>query len=120
MKLLKCTRKRLDPTWVIGESRRIAKTIVEVTKPRTLYLFGSAVEGKMTDQSDFDLLSIYEDSPSLRCAQKALLPYYPLSNYPVDIVWVTKERFEKMSGIGGVCMVAYEEGRCLYSEGAFL
>lgn len=114
MRFLSCTRKPLDPAWVKAEAKRIADLIVTQAKPRAVYLFGSASEGKMTDQSDFDFLVIVEGAHSLRASQRTLLPFYPLSEYPVDIVWVTEERFERMKLLGGICFVVHEEGRCLY------
>ena len=108
---LRLTRKLLDPTQVDSEAARIAQTIRSVTQPYALYLFGSAAEGKATDQSDFDFLIVLPDSDSMRVAKRNLRPHMPLAKIPVDLVWVTKNEFERKKDMGGICLVAFTEGR---------
>ena len=101
----------MDVSWVDQEAARIAKLIQELLSPHSLYLFGSASENKMTDQSDFDFMLVFESEAHIREARQKLRGHYPLSEYPVDLVWVTLERFDKMKAIGGACMIAFEDGR---------
>lgn len=115
MQPLKCTRRPLDIHWVKYEYVRITEILSKIS-PERIYLFGSAAEGKMTDQSDFDFLLVFDSSQSLRKAQKTLLSFYPLSTIPVDLVWTTTEEFEKKKEIGGVCFIVHREGQCLFEK----
>lgn len=114
MQVLKCTRKSVDAEWVKSEALRLTELFIQTREVGSVWWFGSSAEGKMTDQSDFDFLVTCESEAAIRRGQRALRGHYPLSQYPVDIVWVTNERFTKMKSMGGVCMVAYEEGICTY------
>jgi predicted nucleotidyltransferase len=108
---LRVTRKRLEKTIVEAEVGRVSGVIHERIAPKQLYLFGSAAEGVATDQSDLDFLIVMPDLASIRPAQKRLYPLMPLSSMQVDLVWVTEEIFERKKELGGVCMVAFTEGR---------
>ena len=109
MQVLKCTRKLLDPNQVMKEAKEIA-LVLSQTDPLKLYLFGSAAEGKMTDQSDFDFLLVFETAAQIKLAQKKLKKHYPLSQYPVDIIWVTQEEYQRKKELGGICFVVEREG----------
>ncbi len=113
MQVLRCARKKLDPDWVMSEAKRIS-TILSHLSPESVYLFGSAAEAEMTDQSDFDFLILFESSQEIRTAQTRLRQSYPLSSYPVDIVWTTKAEFTRKQDVGGVCFIVHREGVCLY------
>ncbi|MBI4405466.1 MAG: nucleotidyltransferase domain-containing protein [Deltaproteobacteria bacterium] len=113
---MKCTRRKLDPTWVRQQIGKLSSLLISNASPEGLYLFGSAAEGKMTDQSDLDFLVVMESEDSIKKAQKKLRPFYPLSEYPVDLVWVTKDTFNNKKQLGGVCMVAFKEGKCLFKR----
>jgi predicted nucleotidyltransferase len=116
MQVLRCTRKKLDPTWVEREARRIAELLAAVCEPETIYLIGSAGEGKMTDQSDFDFVVVLGSGDDVKRAQKALRPHTPLSSFPVDLIWVTRARFEEMKNVGGICLIAFEDGKRLFDR----
>ena len=81
-----------------------------------IYLFGSAAAGKMTDQSDIDLLVVTSDVAAIKPAQKNLRNVQRLTDFIVDLVWVDEAQFERKKSLGGVCMVAAEDGRCLYQK----
>ncbi len=116
MQPLRCIRKTLDFNWVTDEIKKISDLLVPLKGLERLYLFGSAAEGKMTDQSDLDFLMVFSTEAFLREAQKSLRPSYPLSSYPVDLVWTTLEGFESKKQVGGICMVVFEEGKCLFER----
>lgn len=81
-----------------------------------IYLFGSVVENKQCDQSDIDLLVVTADCQTIRASQKSLRHIQTLTDFPVDLVWIDKERFDRKKDLGGVCMVAYHDGWCVYSR----
>ncbi len=114
MKLLRATRKSLDPAVVSAEATAIAKKIIAAAQPCALFLFGSAAEGKATDQSDFDFLAVMQDVASLAKGRAELGLMRPLSSSPVDIVWVTKNDFIRNRAVGGVCLIAWEDGKQMH------
>ncbi len=115
MRPLRVTRKALPPEFQRTEILRITKQISTTVKPLAIYSFGSASEGKATDQSDFDFLIVLDDSVSVQDSRLTLRPYLPLSQFPVDIIWKKKSDFIKQREIGGISMVAWEDGICTYS-----
>jgi predicted nucleotidyltransferase len=115
MRPLRVTRKALDPEFQKTEILRITGRIAITVKPFAIFSFGSASEGKATDQSDFDFLIVMDDSASLRDVRLALRPYLPLSQFPVDLIWKKKSDFLKQREIGGISLVAWEDGICTYS-----
>jgi predicted nucleotidyltransferase len=115
MQVLRCTRKSLDPNWVNHEALRIT-ALLSASKPVRIILFGSAAENKMTDQSDFDFLVVHSTQDAIKKAQKDLHPHYPLSEYPVDIIWLTVAEFEAKREIGGVSFIAAREGKILFES----
>jgi predicted nucleotidyltransferase len=115
MRPLRVTRKLLDPEFQKNEIRRITEIISTALNPLAVFCFGSASEGKATDHSDFDFLIVLDDSASVQNARLKLRPYLPLSEFPVDIIWKKKSDFLKQKEIGGISLVAWEDGICTYS-----
>ena len=114
MNPLKLTRKKLAETLVESELQQIVQFFSSVIKPVSLYLFGSASEGKMTDQSDYDLLVIVPTLEAIRPAQKSFSKGRPeLPKRAFDVVWLTEEDFNRKKEIGGVALIAATEGRRL-------
>lgn len=110
--LLKCTRKPLSPELSDQLVAEVFQKILSVN-PLKVILFGSAAEKKLTDQSDLDFLVVCSNAEQMKTAQKKLKPKYPLCALAVDLVWVTLSDFETKKNMGGVCMVAHQEGRYL-------
>ena len=115
MQVLRCTRKNLDSNWVNQEALRIT-SLLSASKPVRIILFGSAAENKMTDQSDFDFLVVHSTEDAIKNAQKDLRPHYPLSEYPVDIIWLTVAEFEAKRDVGGISFIAAREGKMLFES----
>ncbi len=115
MRPLRVTRKPLAPEFQQTEIRRITELISRAVNPLAVFCFGSASEGKATDQSDFDFLIVLDDSASVQAARLKLRPCLPLSEFPVDIIWKKKSDFLKQREVGGISMVAWEDGICTYS-----
>ncbi|MFM8314945.1 MAG: nucleotidyltransferase domain-containing protein [Deltaproteobacteria bacterium] len=116
MKPLRVTRKLLGPEFQKAEIIRITKVISSAVNPQAIYCFGSASEGKATDQSDFDFLIVLDDSASIQKERLNLRPHLPISTFPVDIIWKKKSEFIKQREVGGVSLVAFEDGICTYSK----
>ncbi len=111
---LRVTRKPIPVAAVHLEVERLVDRLVHLLNPRAIYLFGSAARGEMTDQSDLDLLILGRDQNDIKAMRKLLRPHLPLSKYSVDFVWMSVQDFQSRSKIGGLAMVASEEGKCVY------
>jgi predicted nucleotidyltransferase len=78
-----------------------------------IILFGSAARGELTDQSDLDVLLIFPDQVSLKSG-KAVYYGKPFLEWSVDAVFVCADEFLQRAQVGGVCLIAYQQGRVLY------
>jgi predicted nucleotidyltransferase len=76
------------------------------------YLFGSAVDGIFTFDSDLDFIIIAKDDVSIKQLQKEV--YSPrFTDIAVDWIFKTKESFDERKDYGGVCFVAFHNGKKL-------
>ncbi|MBI5778620.1 MAG: nucleotidyltransferase domain-containing protein [Planctomycetes bacterium] len=93
----------------------IIERILTETQPERIIIFGSAATGKMTRDSDIDLLVLKsapgnprKESVRLRQALRGL-------DYPFDIIVMATERFEESKGvIGGIAYPAHKYGKVIY------
>jgi len=90
--------------------------ILNVTQPERIILFGSAATGKMTRDSDIDLIVLKKAAPAnsrkesvrLRQALRGL-------DCAFDIIVMATERFEESKGvIGGIAYPANKYGKVIY------
>lgn len=109
MKKLALARKPIDSNFAEAQIAEAGRRLKKL-EPVYLYLFGSAVDGKLNDQSDLDFLLVFSNVQSLKAAQSKVKEFFPLCNMSVDLVWVTEEEFERKKSLGGICMEAYEFG----------
>ena len=117
MEPLRVTRQKLDPQKVNEEASCVAQKIVGAVDPLAIFLFGSAGEGKATDQSDLDFLIVVKDEARQREAQRNLSRLMPLSaTFAVDLIWVSESEFNRKKEIGGVCLIAWEDGKLLFAS----
>jgi len=87
----------------------------ELSKPDRIILFGSAATGKMTRDSDIDLLVVapspsntIEERLQLRRSLRGLA-------FPFDVFIIATERFEESKNIfGGIAYPAHKYGRVIY------
>jgi predicted nucleotidyltransferase len=93
----------------------IVRRVLSVANPDRIILFGSAATGKMTRDSDIDLLIVeaapanrHEESVKIRSAIGDV-------HLPVDVIVIPTERFEATKNIfGGIAYPAHKYGRVLY------
>ena len=111
--MLKASRKPLPPAVVEQAVQRVLSTILSVTEPVAVVLFGSAATGQMTDQSDIDLCLIFPDEEKIAAKRKRIATRMPLSKYPVDLIVVHESEFRRKSATGGICLIIYQDGRWL-------
>jgi uncharacterized protein len=97
--------------------QEIIGRVCRVTRPDRIILFGSAATGKMTPDSDIDLLVLRaepgnarEESVRIRAALRGL-------GYPFDVIVMATESFEESkSVIGGIAFPANKYGRAIYEN----
>jgi predicted nucleotidyltransferase len=93
----------------------IIERILTVTQPDRIIIFGSAATGKMTRDSDIDLLILKATAGNSR--QESVLIGRALSElgFPFDIIVMATERFEESKGvIGGIAFPANKYGKVIY------
>ena len=95
--------------------REIVRRVLTVTRPEKIILFGSAVTGQMTKDSDIDLL-IVERAPKNRHEESvAISDAIGDVNFPVDVKIIASERFDATKNIiGGIAYPAHKYGRIIY------
>jgi predicted nucleotidyltransferase len=116
MSTLAFMKKKLPLEVVRLEVDRIATIIGNVVRPYAIYVFGSAAEDSMSDQSDIDLLIILTSPLEINPARKAIAKIRPFSEFPLDLVWMTRDDFVRKSAIGGLAQIVAEDGRLVFGS----
>ena len=96
-------------------THEIVRRILNVATPSKIILFGSAAMGKMTRDSDVDIL-VVESSPRDR-RQESVRIHDALRGlgYSFDVIVISTEWFEESKAvIGGIAYPASKYGRVLY------
>jgi predicted nucleotidyltransferase len=104
-------RATTEPPWLVTPEKvhAIVGRLIEMAHPKQIILFGSYARGKITEDSDLDVLIVAGDeventrreSVRLRGALKEI-------EMPIDIVVVRESTFQKLSDTPGLI---YEEAR---------
>jgi predicted nucleotidyltransferase len=93
----------------------VVRRVLTVTRPNRIILFGSAVTGQMTEDSDLDLLVVEPDPANTRDRSVKIRRALGDVHYPVDVIVMSTERFEETKSIiGGIAYPANKYGRVLY------
>ena len=90
--------------------------ILSACAPLEVWLFGSAAIGDMTEASDIDLILLFRDVTAIREAQRMLARTPRLDGWPQDLLWYRRNDFYEKSTVGGVPMIAVEDGRRIYQR----
>ena len=93
----------------------IVRRVLQTIQPERIILFGSAASGRMTPDSDIDLLIIKnppldgrKDGVRVRQALRGL-------GFPFDVIVMGIERFEETKDIiGGIAYPACKYGKVIY------
>jgi predicted nucleotidyltransferase len=95
--------------------KKIIRRILSAARPAQIILFGSAVTGKMTKDSDIDLL-ILEDNPADILKERVRIGNALRGlGYPFDVIVMARERFEESKNvIGGIAYPANKQGEVIY------
>jgi len=93
----------------------MVRRILAVAQPRRIILFGSAANGRMTPDSDVDLL-IVEDVPAdTRAESVRLRRALGEVGFPIDVLVISTDHFEETKDlVGGIAYPAHHYGRAIY------
>ncbi|MBZ5581308.1 MAG: nucleotidyltransferase domain-containing protein [Acidobacteriia bacterium] len=101
-----------------GLISEIVRRILTVSMPDRIILFGSAVTGQMTRDSDIDLLVLAP--PEANTAEERVRIRRAIGNvgFPFDICIMAPEWFEQTKHeVGGLAFPANKYGRVIYAGG---
>ena len=93
----------------------IVKRILGVCQPDRVILFGSAATGRMTPDSDIDLLVVERGAPDARAQALNIQRELAGLPYPFDVIVMSQERFDETRDvIGGIAWPAARHGKVIY------
>ncbi|MGO8704013.1 MAG: nucleotidyltransferase domain-containing protein [Candidatus Brocadiia bacterium] len=97
---------------LIGE---IVRRVLSVAHPDRIVLFGSAATGKMTRDSDIDLLVVEAQANDRRKESVRIGDALRGLGFPFDVLVISKDWFEASKNvIGGIAYPASKYGRVIY------
>ena len=93
----------------------LVRRVLTVARPDRIILFGSAATGRMTMDSDIDLLVVEPAPANTHERRVAIRGAVGDIGYPVDVIVMRTERFERTKRfIGGIAYPANKYGRVIY------
>jgi uncharacterized protein len=100
-----------------GLKQEIVRRILSVAKPERIILFGSAAAGRMTKDSDIDLLVVEQGPADTRAESIRIRRALGGVGYPIDVIVLSAERFEESKGVVGcIAYPANKYGQILYAD----
>lgn len=112
MSLLKMIPNPAMNEWAQRKALEVLNSIPSQNLILEAYLFGSAVDGNFTTDSDLDFVVVAKDEVSIKQLQKEV--YRPrFTDIAVDWIFKTKMSFDERKNFGGVCFVAFHSGKRL-------
>jgi predicted nucleotidyltransferase len=93
----------------------IVRRVLSASRPDRIILFGSAATGRMTKDSDIDLLVVDPAPRNTRDESVKIRRALGDVGYPVDVIVIATDRFQATKDIiGGIAYPAHKHGRILY------
>ncbi|MFK8137691.1 MAG: nucleotidyltransferase domain-containing protein [Bdellovibrionales bacterium] len=77
-------------------------------------LFGSAVNSELTDQSDLDVVLIFDTSQNLKNSREIYYQSKILGKLPRDIIWLDKKSYDQYKDLGGIAFIAKQSGLSIF------
>ncbi len=94
---------------------QIVERILRVTQPDKIILFGSALTGEMTRDSDIDLLIVEPKMSDRRSEYVRVREAVGNLGRPVDVLFITTQWFEDTKDlVGGIAYPANKYGKVIY------
>ena len=96
--------------------QEIIQRILGVSRPDRIILFGSAVSGRLTPDSDVDLLILEPNPKDYRKERVRIHNVLRGLGYPFDVIVISSEWFEESKEvIGGIAYPANKYGKVIYA-----
>lgn len=96
----------------------IRRRVLGVVQPAEMILFGSAVSGQMTGDSDIDLLVLERAPVNVRAESVRIGNALRGLGFAFDVIVMAKSRFEETKNVvGGIAYPANKYGRVIYEAG---
>lgn len=111
MSLLSISKNPLSESLQNEYIKDLYRDIVVLPGILQALLFGSAASLTMSDQSDMDILLIFDSNENLRLARKKYYSSVGSTKTPRDIIWKTQDIFNKEKELGGISMIAFDSGK---------
>lgn len=102
---------------MIDEKRleEIKEKIVKAVSPEKIILFGSYATGTATEESDLDLLVIWDTDLNPHKRNLFLSRLFPKRDFSLDIFAFTKKEVERLKDIAGTILYeAFHNGKVIY------
>lgn len=117
MALHRLTARRLTLAESEDLLQQALAVIVQRCDPDAVILFGSAARQEMTDASDLDFVVIIRDQDLLKSSRGNFYSSPRPIRWPMDIIFVSREEYERSASVGGLFKVCRDEGRLMYQRG---
>lgn len=112
MGLLKLISNRELNEWAQKKAVEVLNSIPSQNLILEAYLFGSAIDGNFTENSDLDFIVVAKDEDDIKQLKKEV--YSPrFTDIAIDWIFKTKNSFEERKNFGGVCFIAFHSGKKL-------
>ncbi|NIA07785.1 MAG: nucleotidyltransferase domain-containing protein [Actinobacteria bacterium] len=96
--------------------QEVIQRILTVSRPDRVILFGSAVSGRLTPDSDVDLLILEPNPEDSRKESVRIHNVLRGLGYPFDVIVISSEWFEESKEvIGGIAYPANKYGKVIYA-----
>ena len=93
----------------------VKKKIVEAISPEKIILFGSYETGKATNESDLDLVVVWNSDLNSHERNIFLSKLFPKRNFSLDIFAFTRKEAEKLKDVAGTIVYeAFHHGKVIY------
>lgn len=84
--------------------------------PSKIYLFGSAVHGRLSETSDLDFALVYSSDEDVALAKSVLYSAPRNDDWPMDFLFYTSDDLMARARVGGVAHIIVNEGRLVFER----
>lgn len=95
--------------WARQKAAEIVASIPSNALILEAYLFGSAVDGNFTPDSDLDIILVAETQENIDQLKREVFSAR-FADIAIDWIFKTKGAFDERKNLGGVCFVASRDG----------
>ncbi len=113
----KLNARKLNASEIDELVNTLLREVLPLSGIEEVRLFGSAARNEMTEASDLDLIFIFSDVESAKSASKQVHQKRKESAaWPTDIICIDRVAYDERSKVGGVFMIAKEEGKTVFKS----